>query len=125
MSVLKEWLDEYFVESDHGGGQGAVVLVVDVVKFVGSGLCFGCYRVDIRLECEAFVECYTKEFGMFSGWNWFIVYFEWGGGGGVYSLVYLCTRPVMISSVVLFSFKLILDFPQKAAIRLSDFCSLV
>ena len=35
-----------------------------------------------------------------------------------------CTRPVMISSVVLFSFKLILDFPQKADIRLSDFCSL-
>ena len=27
----------------------------------------------------------------------------------MYSLVYLCTRPVMISSVVLFSFKLILD----------------
>ena len=35
-----------------------------------------------------------------------------------------CTRPVMISSVVLFSFKLILDFPQKAAILFSDFCSL-
>ena len=41
--------------------------------------------------------------------------------GGMYSLVYLCTRPVMISSVVLFSFKLILDFPQKGAILLSDF----
>ena len=31
--------------------------------------------------------------------------------GEMYSLVYLCTHPVMISSVVLFSFKLILDFP--------------
>ena len=45
--------------------------------------------------------------------------------GGMYSLVYLCTRPVMISSVVLFSLKLILDFPQNAAILFSVFCSLV
>ena len=42
----------------------------------------------------------------------------------MYSSVYLCTCPVMISSAVLVSFKLILDFPQKAAILLSDFCSL-
>ena len=78
VTVLKEWTDEYFVESDHGGRGGAVMLAVDVVKLVGSGLCFGCYCVDVFLKCEALVECYTKEFGMFSGWNWFIVYFDWG-----------------------------------------------
>ena len=78
MTVLKEWTDKYFVESDHGGGGWAAMLVVDVVEFVCSDLCFGCYCVDVFLECEALVERYTKEFGMFSGWNWFIVYFEWG-----------------------------------------------
>ena len=31
----------------------------------------------------------------------------------------------MISSVVFFSFRLVLDFPQKAAILFSDFCSLL